>query len=205
MKRALRVLLVEDHPAVRQGLRMVLEMNRIAVCREADDPASGLRGVAETRPDLALIDLSLGEENGLDLIRQLAEGYPDLILLVYSMFEDAAHVRQAMRAGASGYLAKREPISLLPQAIDRCLAGEIYLSPRITEKLTEAKVREALSTTFSRREQEVYDLLGQDCGSSVIASRLGLGRRTVETYYQRILAKLDLPGMAELRRRARAD
>jgi DNA-binding NarL/FixJ family response regulator len=176
----------------------------MVVCREADDPASGLQGVAETRPDLALIDLSLGEATGLELLRQLAEAYPDLTLLVYSMFEDAAHVRLALRAGARGYLAKREPISLLPQAIGRCLAGETYLSPRITEKLTEAKAREALGMTLSQREQEVYDLLGQDCSSSAIASRLGLGRRTVETYYQRILAKLELPGMQELRRQARA-
>jgi len=205
MSGALRVLLVEDHPAVRYGLRLVLEMKGIEICQEADSLASGLLQAAKTRPDLAMIDLSLGEDSGLDLLCQLAERYPELTLLVYSMFEDSVHVRQALRAGARGYIAKREPTSLLAQAIDRCMAGEIYLSPRITQKLTEAKAREDLCSTLSLREQEVYDLLGQDCPSSLIAAQLGLGRRTVETYYQRILVKLDLPGMLELRRRARAD
>jgi DNA-binding NarL/FixJ family response regulator len=206
MTRAIRVLVIEDHPAVRHGLRAVLEWNGMEVCGEADSLASALQEAAACGPDLAMVDLSLDQENGLDLLRQLADRHPAVALLVYSMYEDAAHVRLALRAGAHGYLTKREPTTLLVQAIRHCLAGEkTYLSPRIRQKLAETMELEEAAGTLSQKEQEVYDLLSLGLPTSAIAARMGLKPRTVETYYRRILVKLDLPGMQELRRSCLTD
>jgi DNA-binding NarL/FixJ family response regulator len=192
----IRVLLVEDHPVVRQGQRLLLELEGIDVCGEADSIETALQNAAQSHPDLVVVDLSLGDEDGLDLVGQFAAKEPRPHLLVYSMFEDPVHVDRALQAGASAYVTKRDAAGVLPRAIRECVAGRCYLSPRVEQKRAEP------SDGLSLQERQVFDLLGEGHATSAIAARLDLSPRTVESYYARIQAKLGLSGMKELRQQA---
>jgi len=198
----LRVLLVEDHPAVRHGLRLLLENASIEICSEAENTEEALRALETLKPGLVLLDLSLGEESGLDLMRRLIQVRPGLPILVYSMFEDATHVALALKAGARAYVAKREPMHLLIEAIRACLQGKRYLSPRVEEKLAAVESEALPQELLSAQEQQVFELLGEGLATPAIAARLDLSPRTVQSYYTRILQKLALPGMKELRQKA---
>ena len=200
----LRVLLVEDHPAVRQGLRLLLEDEGIQVCAEADHGAAAMLGAAREAPDLAVIDLALGDEDGLELLARFRRERPGLVLLVYSMFEDAEHVAQALAAGALGYVTKREAAEVLAQAIRECAAGRRFLSPRVASARGQGRAPAGLLGTLSVQERQVYQLLGQGFSTSAIAARMDLSPRTVESYFARIQGKLDLEGMHALRRHAYA-
>jgi DNA-binding NarL/FixJ family response regulator len=125
-----RVYILEDHAAVREGFRLLLEQAGMEVCGEAEDLAAARQGIGPVAPDIVLVDLFLGQEDGMDLVCELAGSDPGLPLLVVSMFEDARHVRCALEAGARGYVTKRETMHLLPHAIRECLAGRVYVSPR---------------------------------------------------------------------------
>lgn len=136
--RATRVFLVDDHPAVREGLRLLLRQAGIDVCGEAADAAGALGAVRDAAPDLVMVDLSLGEESGLPLLRALGGAAPGVPLLVHSMHEDPFHVQQALAAGAAGYVTKREVASLLAHAIGELLEGRQYTSPRAAQALAPA-------------------------------------------------------------------
>ncbi len=202
-----RVLLVEDHPAVCMGLRLLLEQNGLRVCGEARNGEQALQALSESRavlvmPDLVIIDLSLGEEDGLVLLRHLARQDPELPLLVYSMHEDAARVNRAFKAGARGYVTKRETGEVLVRAVRECLAGRTFKSPRAAQSLAEVPGEGAAPEPLSLQEQKAYDLLGDGRSVGEIAEQLAVSRRTVETYFGRIQVKLGLVGMRELRRHA---
>jgi DNA-binding NarL/FixJ family response regulator len=202
---AVRLFLVDDHPAVREGLRLLLEQQGIVVCGDAGDAATALVSIPAAAPDVVMVDLSLGHESGLFLLRELAGLLPAVPLLVYSVHEDSFHVRQAFAAGAAGYVTKREVSALLRVAIGEVLAGRRYASPRVAEVLAALLSGEGGTGSLSPRELEVYGLLGEGFGALAIAERLGVSRRTVDSYFARILEKLVVPGMEELRRRAIAD
>ncbi len=197
-----RVFVVDDHPAVRAGLRLLLEQQGMTVCGEAADSGSTLACIADTAPDLVLVDLSLGDDSGLALLRSLGDLLPDVALLVYSMHEDTFHIQQAFAAGASGYITKREMAPLLFAAIRELAAGRVYASPRAAAILGTLPPDPRHGRALSPRELEVYGLLGQGYGTTAIAERLGVSRRTVETFLGRILVKLNLSNMEALRRHA---
>lgn len=199
----LRILLVDDHPAVRDGLRLLLETEGIEVCAEAGECAGALAHSENHHPDLALVDLSLADEDGLALVEQLRErAVPSL---VYSMHQDAGHVKGAFAAGAIGYVTKREIHGVLIQAIREAAAGRRFVSPlaavALAEDITAPSVS-SLDRVLSEKEQAVYNLLGQGEGTIEIAAALHISTRTVDTYYIRIREKLGLRGMRELRRHA---
>lgn len=199
----IRLVVVDDHPAVRQGLALLLAPEGIAVCAEASSRAEALARLEECGPDLALVDLSLAGEDGLELVAEFhARGLPSL---VYSMHEDGPHVRSAFTAGALGYVTKRELRQVLVQAIQEVAAGRRFVSPAagvaLAEHLTGPRARDA-ERELSRQERQVYQLLGQGEGTIEIASALGISTRTVESYYARIQDKLGLRGMHELRHHA---
>jgi len=200
--RSIRVLIVEDHPIVRLGLRRALEQEGFQVCGEALAVAEAVLCVERDAPDLVTTDLSLGAEDGLDLVRRLSRTHPRLPVLVYSMFEDAAHIERALRAGASGYITKGEAFDVLPGALRTCLAGGRYLSPIAERTRTAAAEARAGLASLSGQERQVYDLLGQGGAIAAIAGELELSPRTIESYCVRIQAKLGLDGMKELRRQA---
>jgi len=202
MNAGIRIFMVEDHPAVRQGLRLLLEQEGIQVCGEGECTDEALKAIPSCDPDLVLVDLCLGEDDGLELLGQLLLLAPARPLLVYSMFEDAAHVRRALRAGAMGYVTKREAAEVLALAIRECMAGRRYLSSRAQRSLDDTPTQAGGQEVLSAQEQQVYALLGQGFSTSDIAREMELSPRTIESYCGRILVKLGLRGMKELRRQA---
>lgn len=197
---AIRVLIVDDHPAIRQGLKLLLEPEGVTVCAEADSLAEALATCQQHQPDVVLVDLSLGDEDGAVLLEGLRErGLPSL---VYSMHEDGLHVTRAFAAGALGYVTKREVHRVLVQAISEVAAGRRFVSPRAAVALAEQFVDSPEDTVLrglSRQEQEVYRLLGNGETTKQIAAAMKISTRTVESYFDRILVKMGLAGMHELR------
>ena len=199
----IRVLLVDDHPAVRQGLALLLAPEGIDACAEAGGKNQALKRVGECRFELAIIDLSLDGEDGLTLVADLHQrGVP---VLVYSMHKDAQHVGDAFAAGALGYVTKRELQGVLVQAIREVAAGHRFVSPlaagALAERLKGMPADDALQK-LSPHERRVYELIGQGEDIFDIAAALRISHHTVESYYERILVKLNLNGMHELRRHA---
>lgn len=196
-----RIFLIDDHPAVRQGLKLLLSQEGYAVCGGAGSSGEAHRQDSLTTAHLVLLDLSLGEENGLDLIEQFrSEGRG---VLVYSMHEDAGTVQKAFSAGANGYVTKREASDILLTAVAEVVAGRRYVSPQAAQSLaSKALSRDSAPPLFSQREQQILDLLGQGEPTPDIAGALAISNRTVETYYTRLIDKLQLSGMKALRRYA---
>jgi DNA-binding NarL/FixJ family response regulator len=198
-----RILVVDDHPAVRQGLALLLAPEGIAVCAEASGRADALAHVEQSRPDLALVDLSLAGEDGLAVVADLhARALPSL---VYSMHQDGRHVQSALAAGALGYVTKRELQRVLVQAIREVAAGRRFLSriaaAALAEHLANPNDPDA-DSELSKQERRIYRLLGEGEGTIEIAAALHISTRTVESYYARIQAKLGLDGMHALRHHA---
>lgn len=198
----IQVLIVEDHPLVRLGLRNLLEKEGLEVCAEVDSVEGALLHPTLATAGLVTIDLSLGGEDGLDLVRRLTRDRPKLPLLVFSMFEDAAHIDRALRAGARCYITKGETYAVISGAIRACLEGIRYLSP-IAERnwIQSAEARRRLKV-LTAQELMVYALICQGYPTAGIAKEVRVSPRTVESYYARIQIKLRLAGMKELREHA---
>lgn len=201
--RAAHVLLVDDHPVFRQGVRFLLEDAGFVVAGEAANARDAVGMINALRSDIALIDLSLGTDSGLSLMGPLrARGIP---AVVCSMHDDRRHIEMALTAGASGYVAKDESAETLVSALRSVLRGRPFVSLRIGATLSEEE-REGLrmdsGTRLSAREQEVLGYVGAGYTVSEIATRLGLSPRTVEAYAYRVIEKLGLLSMRELRRYA---
>lgn len=198
----LRVLLVDDHPAVRQGLALLLAPEGMEVCAEAGGHREALAQVQKLRPDVAIVDLSLDGEDGAALIAELQRF--DVPAVVYSMHNDPRHVHAALAAGALGYVTKREFHGVLVQAIREAAAGRRFVGPRAAAALAES-VTESVGDgleKLSPHEHQVYEMLGEGADTFDIANALGITHHTVESYYSRILIKLGIHGMHELRRQA---
>jgi DNA-binding NarL/FixJ family response regulator len=204
-----RVYLVDDHPLVRESLASLIERQPdLTVCGEADSPASALAGVEETNPDVAIVDLSLGEQSGLDLIRQLRTFHPRVAVLVLSMHDEMMFAERALRAGARGYIMKREATGKVILAIRRVREGAIALSERMSESLAAKLVHGAVGTaespidSLSDRELQIFRLVGEGRSTRQIASSLNLSAKTVQAYYARIKDKLGAGSAVELLREA---
>ena len=194
-----RIFLVDDHPAVRHGLTRLLGDELYEVCGEKGSLSETLEAIVDSQTDLAIVDLSLGEESGFDLIAELnVHGVP---VLVYSMHEDAASIDQSLRAGASGYVSKREESDVLCQAVQSLLSGQRYLGPYAAKALANRGDSPDRGETalLSEREQQIMAQLALGCGPSDVANALSISVRTVESYCSRIIDKLALSGMKELR------
>jgi DNA-binding NarL/FixJ family response regulator len=199
-----RILIVDDHPIVRLGVRQMLGSERdLEVCGEAESADAAKQFVASTRPDLAIVDLSLAEGTGLDLIRSLRESVPTLPVLVLSMHDEALFAERALRAGARGYIMKREAITGLVAAIRQVLAGRVYVSERMSQAILERLGREGAApdnalAALTDRELEVFDLIGRGLSTSAIAEQLAVSIKTIETYRSNIKTKLNLKGATDL-------
>lgn len=196
-----RILIVEDHPLVRDGLRLLLGQSGMDVCGEAESRGEALAALGATKPDLLMVDLTLWGESGLDLIRALPEGKDAPPVLVYSMHESGLHVRLALQAGAEGYVTKRELSEVLLEAVHRLLAGETYLSPRARRAIAEecGELRLEGLEECSPQEMEILRMMGHGLGVGDIAEAMALSRKTVESYCGRIQVKMNVKGMKELR------
>lgn len=200
---SIRILVVDDHPAVREGLALLVSSDGMEVCAEAGRRDDALARAEECRPDVAVVDLSLDGEDGMPLVTDLRErGVP---ALVYSMHGDPPHVQAAFAAGAVGYATKSEFGSVLLDGIRAARDGRRFVSPRAAAALADGldgmQGGDAIAS-LSGQEKEVYRLIGRGESTPQIACALGISNHTVESYYARIQVKLGVSGMYELRRHA---
>ena len=194
-----RLFLVDDHPLVRAGLAHLLQASGFVVAGEAGSSAETLAHPALATKPLVIVDLSLGDETGVDLIKCLR--LRGLSVLVYSMHEGAQVIRNALEAGAGGYVTKREAAQSLAEAIRAVGAGSRYLSPRAAAAIEEPTPLDGLSG----QQRQLYRLLGQGCANEEIARQLNISVRTLESYCARMIDKLGLQGVKELRQQAIRD
>jgi DNA-binding NarL/FixJ family response regulator len=200
-----RILLVEDHPVVRRGIAQLLgDAPDMEVCGEAQSVDEALDIVATAKPDVALVDLSLRDSNGIDLIKALKAKYPAIASLVLSMHSEAGYVEKALRAGARGYVTKDQADEVIIEAIRRVHAGGLYvqndLSEGVLQRLVEGTEKAVADRVdeLSDRERAVFLMMGEGKDGKEIASELGVNLKTVETYRRRIRAKLDINSMSKL-------
>jgi len=201
-----RVLIVDDHSVLREGLRMVIdEQPDMVVCGEASDAPQALEAVEQCKPDIAIVDLSLVGSSGLELVKDLKARYPHLPALVLSLHDEALYAERVVRAGARGYIMKRSSSSELLNALREVLKGNVYLSENMASRIMKqvfgrheiAPERNSIEV-LSDRELEVFQLIGEGHGTSDIAKRLRLSMKTVSCYRQNIKNKLQLKDATEL-------
>jgi DNA-binding NarL/FixJ family response regulator len=197
--RPARILLVDDHPVVREGLSTRLATyTDLEVCGEASDVPEALRLVAELHPDLVIVDITLKNSNGLDLIKQIKYQFEQVRMLVWSMHSESLYAERSLRAGALGYINKQQATDKIIDAIRRVLEGKVYLSDEMTDRILQRNVGATLQSERSPiekladRELEVFRLIGQGFKTADIAQQLHLSVKTIETYRDRIRQKLDL-------------
>ena len=207
-KQRIRILLVDDHPILRRGIRESLSVEKdLDVCAEAGDIGSALRMLDSVACDLALVDLSLGQDNGIDLIRQVKAKYPAIKVIVFSIHDDSLFAERALRAGAIGYVNKSQPPDVLAGSIRKAMAGETVLSPDLTEQIVKRVVtvegpsRSGVAT-LSRREHQIFELVGRGLIVREIAEQLVVSVKTVESHIEHIKAKLGVKSSRELVRHA---
>ena len=200
-----RVVIIDDHPVVRQGLSRVIEAKAdLTVCGEADSVPDALATIEATKPDIAIVDLSLRDSNGLDLIKDIQVRFPGLQVLVLSMRDESVYAERALRAGARGYLTKEEGAAKVVEGIHKVLDGEIYLSEKMSDKILRSMFPRrrapgaAPTDPLSDRELEVLALIGTGLSTHEIAEKLYLSVKTIETYRHRLKTKLHLSDAADL-------
>jgi len=192
-----RIMIVDDHPIMREGLTRVIEENGdLVVCAQAESIQRALELVETTQPDLIIVDIALGGQNGLELIKDVKVRHPKLPMLVHSMHEEQVYAQRSLRAGARGYLMKQEPAPKLLQAVRQVLGGEVYLSETMTRQMLHRMAGgwsgKDVSPVerLSDRELEVFELLGQGQKTKEIAHHLHLSVKTVQTYCEHLKEKL---------------
>ncbi len=210
--RTVSVVLVDDHPIVRRGLaELINDESDLKVIGEASSIAEAHHVLNDLRPDVALVDLSLGDGHGLELIKQLKANEWGIRMLVCSMLDESLYVDRALRAGASGYLRKDLATEHIVDAVRKVAAGETYLSEAAAARvsgrssgagLVPGELGRMPVEQLSDRELEVFEMIGDGLGSREIAARLHLSVKTVETYREKIKAKLRLKNGNELTRHA---
>lgn len=207
--RPYRVMIVDDHPVVREGLAALISADStLTVCCSAGDISTAIEMANEHNPDVAIVDISLQNENGLDLIRRLRATHDSIRVLVLSMYDDAIYGERALAAGAMGYLNKHIAGRLITAAIHRVIEGKIYLSDDLTQKLLTQKqsgtasAEMAVTAALTNRELEVFQMIGTGKSTADIAVQLHLSVKTVETHRQNIKRKLGLQKSSELSREA---
>jgi DNA-binding NarL/FixJ family response regulator len=203
-----RVLLIDDHAIVRQGLaELINDQPDLMTCGEADGPPQAIKVIPDAKPDVAVVDISLNSGDGIELCRQIHEQWPSVALLVLSMHDEALYAERALRAGARGYVMKQEPQETVMSAIRRVLKGETHLSEKMAAKLLRSFSgnRHADAPPLERlsdRELQVFRLIGQGRSVKDIADELFLSPKTVETHKEHIKQKLNLDSSNDLLRYA---
>lgn len=204
-----RILIVDDHPILRMGMKELLNQeDGFAVCAVAENIASARKAIAEKAPDLAIVDISLAQENGLDLVKEISGSNKKIAVLVLSMHDESVWAERAIRAGARGYIMKKEAAESIVAAVRTIMEGRVYVSDKIMARLLDkfhlnpdggnVSTEEALTD----RELEVFRLIGMGLSTREIAARMNLGIKTIGTYRDRIKQKLCIRSGAELTRRA---
>ncbi len=200
-------IVVDDHPLYRHGVTMLVGQElRLECAGEAGSIAEAQELLAATKPRIAIVDISLQGQSGLDLVRMIRADHPDTSVLVVSMHEENLYGERALKAGARGYVMKHESPAVLVGAVRDVLEGRIAVSEELRERMLEGMVGGRSDTDpvgrLSDRELEVFTLIGTGCGAAEIAERLSISVKTVNAYRDHIKDKLDLPSAADLRKMA---
>lgn len=204
-KNPTRILIVDDHPLLRKGVSQLINNERdLMVVGEAEDAHKALTAIETSKPDVALIDISLGGTSGIELLKNIKVRFPKLMVLVLSMHDESVYAHRALRAGASGYIMKQEGTEKVLTALRKILNGEVYLSERLGTRMLNTLVGGRASLTsspieeLSDRELEVFSLIGQGQGTRPIAEKLHLSIKTIESHRAHIKEKLNLQTATEL-------
>jgi len=207
MARPVTFLVVDDHPVFRQGLVALIRSDqRYLVCAEAGSAEEAMATLEKGVPDIALVDISLTGQSGLDLVHRLKAAAPRVLILIISMHDEAVYASRALKAGARGYVMKQEAASVMLEAISTVLSGRIYVSTTMRDRLLETMFGDASETEvptverLSDRELEVLEKIGQGYGAAEIARTLNLSVKTVNAYRDHIKEKLRIDGAGDLRR-----
>jgi DNA-binding NarL/FixJ family response regulator len=204
-----KILIVDDHPIVRHGLAQLIDDEKsLSVCGSATSVAEALAAIESLGPDLVIVDLSLGDESGLELVKTARSLHPDLPLLVLSMHDEAYYADRVLRAGALGYIMKQEAPKQMVAAIHQVLEGKVYLSEAMAASMLTRMVGRKIVKggtpvdQLTDRELQVLQLIGRGLGTRQIAEKLHLSVKTVENHREHIKAKLKLRSSSELVRYA---
>ena len=200
-----RILVVDDHPMVREWLaQMINRETDLTVCGEAADAASTLTMIESLKPEMAIVDLTMKDSHGTELVREIATHFPSLPVLVLSMHDESLYAERAMRAGAKGYIAKQEAGDKIRSAIRSVLNGQIYLSEAVASRIIRSAVGDPSSSipssvdSLSEQQLTVMRMIGRGLTTNQIADQLQLSVKTVEGYIARIKKKLNLANATEL-------
>lgn len=203
-----RILIVDDHSMVREGLRLRISAYAdLEICGEATSEDEAMKLAEETSPQLIIVDISLKSGHGIELIKRVKARYPSIKMLVSSGFEESLYAERALRAGALGYLNKQDSGEKVIEAIRTVLRGDRYVSPEITQRLVSQALGNKGESSepidlLTDRELEVFRMIGQGQTSGAIASELMLSNHTIDTHRENIKRKLGLKNAAQLNRQA---
>lgn len=205
-----RIVVVDDHPLVRERLVELIDREPdLETCGEAEDRFGALEMIALTRPDLAIVDLGLKSSLGIELIKDLEIQHPSVLILVVSMQDELVHAERCLKAGAKGYIEKQQASRHILQAIHKVLAGELYLSEKLTRHLLSKNLgrrqpdtRSSDDALLTDRELQVYERIGTGMSTRQIAEALSIDVKTIETYRARIREKLGIKDPSELLKHA---
>lgn len=201
-----RVLLVDDHPIMRHGLAQLIRAEEgLDVCGGAGTAADGLRAVGECSPDLVVVDLTLPDKNGLELLKDIQALHPGTLCIVLSMHDESVYAERALRAGARGYVMKEAAADHLVEAIRRVLGGGIYVSNAMASRMLEgmtagarSKPTTSLIDRLTDRELEILEMIGKGVATKIIAEKLSISARTVEAHRAHIKEKIGITDGAAL-------
>jgi DNA-binding NarL/FixJ family response regulator len=202
--KTIRVLLADDHTLVRAGIRSLLEtIENLEVIAESGDGREALELISRHRPDLALLDIGMPGMNGIEIARQSVRGSPKTKVVILSMYDDKTHVTQAIRAGVAGYLLKGAAVAELPLAIKAVMAGETYLTPRVSRHVVDGFLHDEagggdLLEALPPRQREILQLIAEGRSTKEIAGIFEVSVKTIETHRARLMERLDIhdvPGL----------
>lgn len=198
-KEKTKILIVEDHPIFRMGMSdLINQESDMIVCGDADDVSGGRKAIEQLQPDMVIVDLSLRDSNGIDLVKEISRRYIKLPVLVLSMHDESIHAERCLLAGARGYIMKQEASEFVVKAIRQILAGNIYISQKIMGNILNKfqsrpeSIHKSPIQSLTDREMEVFRLIGKGYSSGKIAYQLNISVKTVGTYRERIKEKLGL-------------
>lgn len=198
-----RILMVDDHPIVREGMaRFLNQQNELCLCCQASNTEEALEAMSNCEHDLAIVDISLEGDSGLNLIKSLRKHYPTLGILTLSMHDESLFAERALRSGANGYLMKQEGTENILLAVRQVLAGNIYLSNKMYNGLSQRLISSGMSRSpiaeLTEREFVILQLLGLGFGTRQIAEKLSRSIKTIEAHRANIKEKLQLKSGREL-------
>ncbi|MGD8836321.1 MAG: response regulator transcription factor [Desulfobacteraceae bacterium] len=200
-----RILIVDDHPIFCLGMSQLINKEKdLEVCGSQESAAKACKAIAELKPDLVIVDISLKDSDGIDLVKEINTRYVDLPVLVLSMYDESLYAERALQAGARGYVMKQEAITQVVQALRMVLKGEIYASDSVKEKAFQRLVslgkpeQKSPIDLLSDRELEVFRLIGEGLSTREIADRLNLSIKTIGTYREKIKEKQGLKNYTQL-------